>query len=566
MIHKRVWTRINRATVWRKRIPGNALVAAALIAVVAMPVSGASTDRAAGDGCDRDVSWKDVPASVKGDAGITSLKVTSASGDLRPGGTLYVRVDTSGPKVDVSRLLIDTDEDWTTGMWTAQSDLSAAGWDVLIDPWAGFYRHAGNPREWNWKSQSSGGVEVDHPESGYRYCISVDALSFDGSKRIRVTAENEEISLPLRFLPGVPFPHADEGTAKERVEAPGRMAFNYSGAPWLIRHCATKLKQKRTCAARVYSKFSHLILGARLEEADRAGHRESRKLIRKIRDRSPSTEIWGYISIVGSPKDASGVHPVVYSVADYLDHVAAWKDMGVTGIFVDEYDICDPSYEHCQRGPAGDVEITREHQQAVVEGIHGQGLAAFVNGNSPLDAMAPYEGEESPLGDGDGHRLADMYLLENPTVLDGGYHTGIDFEANLSKFLNVIRLKQETGVRIGVLDSMPAFIPDTASTWDEYRLGWWRAAQANADGYAFFGPLGHSGNVPVLSPPPDAITGYVAEFEADGVEALSNGWETRRYVADCTGNRVGSVTVQRISKDGTAVGGFFQTGTPDPSC
>ena len=70
----------------------------------------------------------------------------------------------------------------------------------------------------------------------------------------------------------------------------------------------------------------------------------------------------------------------------------------------------------------------------------------------------------------------------------------------------------------------------------------------------------------MLSPPLDAITGYLAEFEAAGVEAFDNGWETRRYVADCAGNRVGSVTVQRLAKDGTAIGGFFQTGVPDPSC
>ena len=566
MMVARALKRAERATRWRKEIPGQALVLAFLIGVVAIPVSDASTGAAAGNGCDRDVVWKDVPPGATGDAGINSLKVTSLPGNLQSGGTLYVRVDTAGPKVEVSRLLIDADEDWTTGMWTAQSDLSAAGWDVLIDPWANLYQHSGNSREWNWKQQGGAGVEVEEVESGFRFCIQVGSLKLGSSKQVRVTAENEEVSLPLRFLPGIAYPNADEVPEKETVEAPGRMVFNYSGSPWMIRHCAARAKGKRACAARVYSKFSHVILGARLEEADRAGHHESRRLVRKIREASPSTEIWGYISIVGSPKDSNGIHPEVYSVEAYLDHVSMWKQMGVTGIFIDEYDICEPSYEHCQRGPEGDVRITRAHQRAVVDGIHARGLAAFVNGNSPHDALAPYGDEPTPLGDGGGVRPADMYLLENATVLDGKYHTGIDFEANLSKFLNVIRLKQETGARIGVLDSMPGYIPDTASSWDEYRLGWWRAAEANADGYAFFGPGGHSGNVPVLSPPLDAITGYLAEFEAAGVEAFDNGWETRRYVADCAGNRVGSVTVQRLAKDGTAIGGFFQTGVPDPSC
>ena len=183
-----------------------------------------------------------------------------------------------------------------------------------------------------------------------------------------------------------------------------------------------------------------------------------------------------------------------------------------------------------------------------------------------MDAMGDYKGKPSRLGGGSSNRPADMYLLENPTISDGRYHTGIDFEANLSKFLNAIRFKQQMGVRIGVLDSMPSVIPDDAASWPQYQLGWWRATQANADGYAFFGPRGHDGNVPILERLSGGLGETRAHFEANGISALSNGWKTRRFVADCTGKRIGAVTVERVSKNGTAVGGYDSLGAADPSC
>ncbi len=553
--------RIERATAWRKEIPGRILVGILLSVALIAPVGVGGVARAGGS-CDRSVSWKDVPAAATGNGGIDSIQVTSSTGKLS--GTLFVRVDVD-PGIEIDRLLIDSDEDWMTGMWTSQSDISAAGWDRLIDAWSGLYSHQGDPRKWKWNRLDSS-TSVERASSGFRYCIPIGALGLGNSKRLRIAAETEEISLPLRFVPGVPFPPTDDGPEGEAVEVPERMVFNYSGIPWSVRKCADKLKRQKGCAAKAYSRFGHLILGARLEEPDRSGHDGTTQLIRKMKRRAPDTEVWGYISIIGSPKDSSGVHPVVYSVDDYLDHVRAWAEMGVTGIFIDEYDVCDPSYERCQEGPAGPVAITREHQRRVVDGIHALGLAAFVNGHSPMDAMASYMGAPSPLGDGDGERPADMYLLENPTVLDGGYHTGIDFEANLAKFMNAIRFKQDLGVRIGVLDSMPGVIPDQASGWPTYQLGWWRAAQANADGYAFFSTAVHDGKVPILAPPPGALVDARASFEANGIEALSNGWETNRYVEDCTGARIGSVTVERLSADGTAVGGFVRTAASDPSC
>ena len=129
------------------------------------------------------------------------------------------------------------------------------------------------------------------------------------------------------------------------------MVFNYSGRPWMIRDCASQSSGRIGCAAGVYKKFRHVILGARLEERSRSGHWGTKRLIGAIRATAPDTEVWGYISIVGSPKDDNGIHPYLYSARKYLRRAARWKKMGVTGIFVDEFDICVPSYETCQLGP-----------------------------------------------------------------------------------------------------------------------------------------------------------------------------------------------------------------------
>ena len=190
----RIWGAIERATRWRKEIPGRGLVAGLMVAAVCVP-AGLTGTADAGSSCDASVTWKDVPPGAVGSGGIDSVQVTSSSGGLS--GTLFVRVDVD-PKVSLDRLLIDSDDDWSTGMWTSQSDISAAGWDVLIDSWGGLYKHRGNPRTWGW-DRASASVQIESTGSSFRYCIPLDAVGASG-KTIRITAENEQ-TLPSPEVP-----------------------------------------------------------------------------------------------------------------------------------------------------------------------------------------------------------------------------------------------------------------------------------------------------------------------------------------------------------------------------
>src|SRR2546430_1341743 len=52
-------------------------------------------------------------------------------------------------------LVLDTDDDRTTGMWTYQSPVAASGWDALVDASGATYAHAGPPTVWSWTRTGS---------------------------------------------------------------------------------------------------------------------------------------------------------------------------------------------------------------------------------------------------------------------------------------------------------------------------------------------------------------------------------------------------------------------------
>ncbi len=490
-----------------------------------------------GMSCDDNERWNGLKPQVADPSGdLEAVWITSDSpGDLLGSQRVYVRVDAK-PGVPVHRLLIDADGDRMTGMWTAQSHLSDSGWDHMVDPAGVLYRHAApRPNDWKWDSVKSKQLETVHAGDRYYFCIPLEDLP--PTSQLFITAENNQIALPMRFVRGAAYPNSEVELRPEKVMAPKRMAFYYSGSPWIVRECTGWDQTQVDCAAKVFRKFRHVVFGARLEEASRGGHVGAANLMQRLRKTAPKTELWGYISFLGSQKDANGHRDVVYTLDEYIDRASRWKAMGATGIFLDEYDVCDPSWQSCRSGPDGKgVLLTRERQVQIVEAIHSMGLAVFANSHSVQNALGVIDGTSAPLGDGDGSRPADMYLLENPTVVYGKFHTGFDRAAHLARFAQAVRLTQETGTRLGVLDSMTGTVPDTASTWIEYRVGWWQAAQAGADAYAFF-----ADNLPLLAPPSDASGLRGLTFDSGGIHFKDEGGTSERGVVDCQGQRVGAI-------------------------
>jgi hypothetical protein len=518
------------------------LVAAILVAVL-IPRLGAAGTPATGprssDGspCKDDSRWDGLDPLVDDPTGdIRALAVTSdRPGDLGASERVFVKVEVA-PGVPIHRLLIDTDGDRSTGMWTAQSHLSDSGWDHMVDPEHGvLYRHAAeHPDEWDWHSVQADGLKVIESADSYLFCIPLAALP--AVDTLYLTAENSRNSIPRRFLRGAAYPPGADVVRPVVVKKPKRMAFYYSGSPWIVRECTSFVDTDVACATRVFSRFRHVVFGARLEETSRGGHEGATNLMHLLRERSPKTELWGYISFLGSQKNPDGTRDEIFELNDYVERAKAWRAMGATGIFLDEYDVCDPSWQGwCRTGPDGEgVLLTRTRQVEIVEALHELGLAVFANSHSVQNALGTIDGIPSPLGGGTSKRPPDMYLLENPTVVLGSYHAGVDYEASQARFVQAVRLTQATGARLGVLDSMRGHVPDGAYTWDEYRVGWWQAAMAGAGAYAF-----HADNLPILRAPVDAVAGRGLRFDQRGIRFAANGSETMRGVVGACGEPLG---------------------------
>jgi hypothetical protein len=542
--------------------PFRTLITATILIAVAFPRLDAGAELSSSCAGSRFDGLQPLVADPTGD--IAALWATSdAAGDLAASQMLYVRVEVI-PGVPIHRLLLDVDGDRSTGMWTGQSHLSDGGWDRMVDPEFGvLYRFAAeHPDTWDWNSVSSPALTVERTATAYNFCIPLSELP--STDRVFMVAENSLNSMPRRFLKGASYPAIHDEVGSEAVRRPRRMAFYYSGSPWVVRGCTDPDPTQVECAARVFERFRHVVFGARLEEESRGGHEGAARLFHRLRNKSPSTELWGYMSFIGGQKDADGTRDDVYSVADYRARAKAWKAMGATGIFLDEYDVCDPSWQGwCRPGPDGEgVRLTRKRQVAVVEAIHSLGLAVFANSHSVQNALGVIEGRPSPLGGAEAGRPADMFLLENPTVVNGNFQEGLDLEAHQARFAQALRLTQQTGARLGVLDSMDGEVPDAAFRWKEYRVGWWQAAMAGADAYAF-----HSEGLAILRPPVDALPRAGLWFDTKGIRFSANGWELARGIEDCSGAPVGAIVRRRLNgAAGSEVGFVARSGASLGGC
>ena len=516
--------------------------------------------------CDAPGRWSGVPPLVEDPKGtITSISAISDGAALADSTMLYVRVGVT-PGTTVERLLIDTDGDRLSGMWTLQSHLSGSGWNYLVDPNAGLARHSGVPTQWNYEPVPVEELGLEVSDDAYIFCIPLAGLGKRAPKSVALAAENADVSLPARFIAGVRYPPADVPGEPEPIRAPGRLTFNYSASPWIVRECTGREATERTisCAASVYENFDQIVLDTDFSTHFAGG---MERLVTEIRRRKPAIEVWGYVSIVGSTKQPDGTRATEFSVAEILDEARRFRDAGMTGIFLDEYDVCDPAYETCQLGPDGrGIEVTRERQIEVVEGLHEMGLSAFANGHSVMDALGELGGLPAPLGSGDGDRPADQYLLENPTLVHGELAGGTDLEGATARFAQAIDLHQRTGVRLAVLDSLVGAISDDALSDPVVSLAWWRAAQAGAAVYALGngGPELNGGNLPVLGVPPAAATGYGESFDISPVRVLDGGRVMERSVLDCTGGPIGTVRVALTAAGGTA--GFIPSGDSSTGC
>jgi len=421
---------------------------------------------------------------VAGSGAVESLAAAASptGASLETASALVVRAGLTGPS-NPPQIVIDTDDDRGTGMWTLQSPLSASGWDVLVDQRGKLYRHQGAPNEWRWSAVDANSVFTLSADE-LRLCVPISLLG-DHGDRVRIAViTGDHDWLPAVFLPGAAFgPEDAVPPSEERTLLPPQpLAFHYGFRPWAVRSCSDSAPV--SCAAGVYANFRNVVFGSGLEDASHASHKRAATLVRAVRSASPQTEVWGYVSLVGPPA-ADGRRPSIHTVDEVRRRAAAWKAMGATGIFLDEADLCRPGSQPCPRGPNGQpVAIDRARQVAVVGAIHSLGLPVFANGFAVPDVLGPVDGTPSPLGGPVRGRAADMFLLENSTVSAGQLLTGLDDEASSARWALAQEARARTGVRLAAVDTLAGRADDVGPS-ALYRLGLGRAADAGLDAYGF---------------------------------------------------------------------------------
>lgn len=430
-------------------------VTALVVVVIAAVLAGCGEDAPP---CNADVGATPL---VTGDAPLESITLG------RDDDVLVARVITTDG--EATSVLIDADDDRDTGMWSQQSPISASGWDVLVDHEGAMYRHDGEPTEWAWDDvdgadDGSGWTSTD---DGVRVCIGPEVatrLGVASDQTLRISAITEDASLPATFLPGAAWP-SDPVTQPEEPAAPvapQSLAFAYGYEPWSVGGCTTP-----ECAAERYVVFDHVVLGSGFEEATHPSHGGAAALAALLRDRRPDAELWGYVSLVGGPAGEGGRRDRIHTPADIGARAALWQAMGVTGVFLDEADLCRPDAQQCALDSSGDeVAITRAHQNAAIDAIHALGLRVFANGYAPEDIVGEVGGVPSSL------RADDVYLLENPTFAGGVKAGGVDADAARARYLSARRLTTALGVRLAAVDTFDGAVADKYRTdprWAEAR-------------------------------------------------------------------------------------------------
>jgi hypothetical protein len=411
-----------------------------------------------------------------------SLTSVAALGPAGGPAALSVTVLAASGRSRPAQVFVDSDGDRDTGMWSFQSPLSGSGWDLLVDGEGRLYEHAGPADAWDWEPVKATGFR--RTVSPGRMELSIPgALLKAPSEDVRVAAESDGDWYPAAFLPGMSLRGEAVVSRTSRSGPPASLAIFYGHSPWLVRDC--RVTDPVACPARAFAEFAHVVLGSGLEEPDHPSHARTRTLIREIRSLAPSTELWGYVSLVGGPA-SGGVRPVLYTVAAIRDRAVAWKEMGITGVFLDEADLCRPARDDCAKDSAGtEFEVTRARQAAVVAAVHELGMPVFANGFAVPEVLGPVDDVPSPLTGARDGRRADMYLLENLTVSAGRRVSGFDAQVGHARLQLALRLATPAGVRVAAVDTVREPAPDLASAPAFYRDGLVEATKAGLDAYGF---------------------------------------------------------------------------------
>lgn len=306
--------------------------------------------------------------------------------------------------------------------------------------------------------------------------------------------------------------------------SPSALAIYY-GYPSLVNGASGNVER----AAATFAEYDVVVLGDGLEFPDvnarrrPAGvgpdeHRRTRAIIERLRAQSPSIQIYGYVDLGNTQQ---------LTIAEMQHRARLWSGMGVTGVFLDE---------------AGyDFGVTRERQNAVIDGIHDLGLSAFVNAFDPDDVFSPSRVALNAAGGGNPTGAAtllgpqDAFLLESFQIRLGQPETWSAWSARTAKAV-AYRDRYRTRV-FGVTTTTVNTERQAAGL---FGYAWWSAALWGLDGVGWGEPdfSGLSSQLPARHRLIDRRALAGTRF-VSAVTATAEGFERRTDAGRLIVNRAG---------------------------
>jgi len=117
--------------------------------------------------------------------------------------------------------------------------------------------------------------------------------------------------------------------------------------------------------------YDKIVIGDGLQFSTHSDHTKTKQIISLLKDIKKDIEIFGYVPI-GQDKNITGSNLPIEEIKYRID---LWQDMGVTGIFLDEF-----GYDYL---------VTRERQNECVDYCHNKGFNVVANSYGVEYAFSP---------------------------------------------------------------------------------------------------------------------------------------------------------------------------------
>lgn len=248
---------------------------------------------------------------------------------------------------------------------------------------------------------------------------------------------------------------------------PKRLAIYY-GYPSVVNGAAGDVEK----ATRAFSTYEVVVLGDGVEFADQRSDRapagvgaeenqKARSIIAALARQHPTPRVFGYICLGDSQR---------LSESEIQRRVLLWKEMGVSGIFLDE-----AGYDW--------KIVDRKRQNAVVAYIHSHGLSAFLNAFYPRDLFS----QENLLGKNPDHTAPvldgrDLFLLESFQIKNGTYEDVSEWQKRVDQAVSYRAQYQSNIFATTTSPENQPFDPQ------KFAYAWWSAWLYDLDGFGWGEP------------------------------------------------------------------------------